>query len=140
MNGDVERIRRDVEQLLKGLRQDLVQRRVTLFREHLAEDATFLAIDKPDLFQGKEPVLDYVRDLGQLAQIRSMDAEVEAFKLIGDVAVVVEQHTMHYEVRGEAYRDSGRTTWVLHWDQTRWLVTHSHWDSLALNRIVDSTT
>lgn len=136
MNGDSERIRRDIEQLLRGLRQDLVQWRVTLYREHLAEDATLLASDNPQLFHGKEEVLGFLRDVGQLAQIRSMDAEVEDFKRLGDVAVVLERHTAHYDARGKAYRDSGRTTWVLFWDQTRWLVTHIHWESLALNRIV----
>ena len=139
MNGDTERIRRDIEQLLRGLRQDLVQRRVTLFREHLAEDATLLAMDEPQLFDGKEQVLEYLRGIGQLAQIRSMDAEVEAYKVLGDVAIVVERHTAHYETRGKTYRDSGRTSWVLFWDQTRWLVTHAHWESLALNRIVAPT-
>ena len=55
----------------------------------------------------------------------------------GDVAVVIERHTTQYELRGQTYRDSGRTTWVLHRDAGRWLVTHSHWESLAPNRIVD---
>ena len=40
MSDGSERDRRDIEQLLRGLRQDVVQGRVTLYREHLAEDAT----------------------------------------------------------------------------------------------------
>jgi len=137
MSDDCERIRRDIEQLLRGLRQDVVQGSVTLYREHLAEDATFLALDNPQLFRGKDQCIEYIRSLGQVAQIRSLDADIEDFKLLGDVAVVIERHTAKYEVRGQTYRDSGRTTWVLHRDSGRWLVTHSHWESLAPNRIVD---
>lgn len=137
MTERVERARHDIEQLLHGLRRDLVRGKVTLFREHLAEHATLLAIDNPQLFRGKERCLEYVRELGQVARIRSLDAEVEDFELLGNVAVVIERHTARYEVRDESYRDSGRTTWVLYWDEGRWLVTHSHWESLALNRIVD---
>ena len=137
MSDDCERIRRDIEQLLRGLRQDVVQGSVTLYREHLAEDATFLALDNPQLFRGKDQCIEYIRSLGQVAQIRSLDADIEDFKLLGDVVVVIERHTAKYEVRGQTYRDSGRTTWVLHRDSGRWLVTHSHWESLAPNRIVD---
>lgn len=132
-----ERVRRDVEQLLEGLRKDLLQGRVTLFREHLANDATLLAIDNPELFRGKQQCLDYIRELGQLAKIRSLDGETEEFKLLGNVAVVIERHTAQYEIRGTSYRDSGRTTWVLSWDEGRWRVSHSHWESLALNRIAN---
>jgi len=132
-----ERVRRDVAQLLRGLRKDLIQGRVTLFREHLASDATLLAIDNPELVRGKQQCLDYVRELGQLAKIRSVDAEIEEFKLVGDVVVVIERHTAQYEIRGKSYRHRGRTTWVLSWDQGRWRVLHSHWESLALNRIAD---
>jgi hypothetical protein len=138
MNDDPERIRRDVEQLLQGLRQDLAQQVLTLFREHLAEDATLLAADNPELFRNKEQVLEYLREISQLAKIRWLDAEIESFKRLGDAAVVVERHSAQYEARGKTYRDSGRTTWVLVWDQSRWLVTHTHWESLALNRIADS--
>ena len=138
MSGDSERARRDIEQLLRALRQDLLQGSVTLYREHLAENATLLAIDNPELFRGKEQCIDYVRSIGQVAQIRSLDADIEDLELLGeDVAVVVERHMMQYEVRGQTYRDSGRTTWVLHRVSGRWLVTHSHWESLAPNRIVD---
>ena len=137
MSDDSDRARRDIEQLLRGLRQDVVQGRVTLYREHLAEDATFLALDNPQLFRGKDQCIEYIRGLGQVAQIRSLDADIEDLKLLGDVVVVIERHTAQYEVRGKTYRDSGRTTWVLHRDSGRWLVTHSHWESLAPNRIVD---
>jgi hypothetical protein len=140
MNGELEPIRGDVEQLLQGLRQDLAQQQLTLFREHLAEDATLLAADNPRLFRSKEQVLDYLREIGQLAKIRWMDAEIESFKRLGDVVIVVERHSAEYEARGKTYRDSGRTTWVLFWDQSRWLVTHTHWESLALNRIADSNS
>ncbi len=137
MSDDSERVRRDIEQLLRGLRQDVVQGSVTLYREHLAEDATVLAFDNPQLFRGKAPCIEYVRSLGQVAQIQSLDAYVEDLKLLGDVAVVIERHTAQYEIRGQTYRDSGRITWVLHRNSGRWLVTHSHWESLAPNRIVD---
>ena len=137
MSDDSERARRDIEQLLRGLRQDVVQGSVTLYREHLAEDATVLAFDNPQLFRGKDQCIEYVRSLGQIAQIQSLDADIEDLKLLGNVAVVIERHTAQYEVRGQTYRDSGRITWVLHRDSGRWLVTHSHWESLAPNRIVD---
>lgn len=138
MSEDSERARRDIEQLLRALRQDLVQGSVTLYREHLAENATLLAIDNPELFRGKEQCIDYVRSIGQVAHIRSLDADIEDLELLGeDVAVVIERHTLQYETRGQTYRDSGRTTWVLHRVSDRWLVTHSHWESLAPNRIVD---
>ena len=137
MSDGSERDRRDIEQLLRGLRQDVVQGRVTLYREHLAEDATVLGLDNPQLFRGKDQCIEYIRSLGQVAQIQSLDADIEDFKLLGDVAVVIERHTAQYELRGQTYRDSGRTTWVLHRDSGRWLVTHSHWESLAPNRIVD---
>jgi len=138
MNGELERVRRDVEQLLQGLRQDLAHQRLTLFRERLAEDATLLAADNPQLLRNKDQVLEYLREISQLAKIRWMDAEIESFKRLGDVAVVVERHSADYEARGKTYRDSGRTTWVLFWDESRWLVAHTHWESLALNRIADS--
>ena len=51
MSDGSERDRRDIEQLLRGLRQDVVQGRVTLYREHLAEDATVLGLDNPQLFR-----------------------------------------------------------------------------------------
>ncbi len=136
MSDESERARRDIEQLLRGLRQEVVQGRVTLFREHLAEDATVLAFDNPQLFRGKDQCIEYVRSLEQAAQIQSLDADVEDLKLLGDVAVVIERHTTQYELRGQTYRDSGRITWVLHRGSGRWLVTHSHWESLAPNRIV----
>lgn len=136
MSDEPERVRRDVERLLRGLREDLMQGKVTLYREHLADDATLLAIDNPELFRGKERCLDYVRNLGQVADIQTLGADVEDFKLMGDVAVVVERHTIQYEVRAQTFRDSGRTTWVLHRVSGRWMVTHSHWESLAPNRIV----
>lgn len=137
MSDRAERVRRDVEQLLQGLRKDLIHGRGTLFREHLAGDATLLAIDNPELFRGKQQCLDYVRELGQLAKIRSLDAEIEEFKLLGDVVVVIERHTAQYEMSDKSYRDSGRATWVLSWEQGRWRVSHSHWESLALNRIAN---
>ncbi len=138
MSEDSERARRDIEQLLRALRQDLVQGSVTLYREHLAENATLLAIDNPELFRGKEQCIDYVRSIGQVLQMQSLDADIEDIELLGeDVAVVIERHTLQYETRGQTYRDSGRTTWVLHRVSDRWLVTHSHWESLAPNRIVD---
>lgn len=137
MSDESERVRRDIEQLLRGLREDVVQGRLTLFREHLAEDATVLAFDNPQLFRGKEQCIEYVRSLGQVAQIQSLNADVEDIKLLGDVAVVIERHTTQYEIRGQTYRDSGRVTWVLHRASGRWLVTHSHWESLAPNRIVE---
>ncbi len=137
MSDDSERARRDIEHLLRGLRQDVVEGSVRLYREHLAADATFLALDNPHVFRGKDECIEYVRSLGQVAQIRSLDADIEDFKLLGDIAVVIERHTSRYEVRGQTYRDSGRTTWVLHRDSGRWLVTHGHWESLAPNRIID---
>jgi hypothetical protein len=137
MSEDVDKIRSDIEHLLDGLRQDLLRGSVTLYREHLADDATLLAIDNPELFRGKEQCIDYVRHLGQVADIHALDADVEDLKLLGDVAVVVERHTIRYGVRGQTYRDSGRTTWVLHRISERWMVAHSHWESLAPNRIVD---
>lgn len=137
MSDDSDRIRIDVETLLRGLRQDIVHGRVTLYREHLAADATVLAIDNPQVFRGKEECLDYVRSIGQVASVRSLDAEVEDLKVLGDVAVVIERHTAQYEIRGQTYHDSGRTTWVLHRVGGRWMVAHSHWESLAPNRIVD---
>lgn len=140
MSDEQERALSDIEQLLRGLRQDLMQGSVTLYREHLAEDATFSAIDDPELYRGKETCIEYVRNLGQLAQIRSLDADVEDMKLLGDVAIVLERHTAEYESRGQVYRDTGRTTWVLHRVSGRWLVSHSHWESLAPNRIVDRET
>ena len=85
----------------------------------------------------KEQCLDYVRRLGQQADIQVLDADIDELKLIGDVAVVVERTTAKYEVRGQTYRDTGRTTWVLVRDAGRWLVSHSHLESLAPNRIVD---
>ena len=137
MSEDSQRIRRDIEQLLRALGQDLVQGSVTLYRKHLAENATLLAIDNPELFRGKEQCIEYLRSIGQVVQIRSLDANIEDLELLGDVAVVIERHTLRYEVRGQSYHDSGRTTWVLHRVSGRWLVTHSHWESLAPNRIVD---
>ena len=138
MSEESERARRDIEQLLRALRKDLVRGSVTLYREHLADNATLLAIDNPEVFRGKEQCIEYVRSIGQVLRMRSLDAEIEDLELLGeDVAVVIERHTLQYETRGQAYRDAGRTTWVLHRVSGRWLVTHSHWESLAPNRIVD---
>ena len=134
---ETDRVRRDIELLLRGLREDLMRGSVTLYREHLADDATVLAIDNPELYSGKESCIEYVRNLGQVASIQSLDASVDDLKLLGDVAVVIERHTAQYEVRGQTYRDTGRTTWVLQRVSGRWMVAHSHWESLAPNRIVD---
>ena len=137
---ELEQVRREIGQLLSGLRRDLAEGSVTLYREHLAEDASILAIDNPRTFKGKSACLEYIRCVSQETRFQSLEGEIEELKLIGDVAIVIEGVTARYEVRGETYTDTARTTAVLCRNGGRWLVTHLHLESLAANRIIAQPT
>ena len=128
---------REIQQLLDALRHDLLEGSVRLFREHFTDDAVVLAFDDPRIFVGKESSIEYIRGLSQLTKFRKLDGEIEHFKLHGDVAIVLERGTSRYEVRGQMYQDTGRTTWVLLRQDNRWRVTHFHLESMATNPIVD---
>ena len=136
MSEDIESVCREIQQLLDALRHDLLEGSVRLFREHFADDAVVPAFDDPRIFVGKESSIEYIRGLSQLTQFRTLDGEIEHFKLHGDVAIVLERGTSRYEVRGQMYQDTGRTTWVLLRQDNRWRVTHFHLESMAINPIV----
>ena len=137
MSEDIESVCREIQQLLDALRHDLLEGSVRLFREHFTDDAVVLAFDDPRIFVGKESSIEYIRGLSELTKFRTLDGEIEHFKLHGDVAIVLERGTSRYEVRGQMYQDTGRTTWVLLRQDNRWRVTHFHLESMATNPIVD---
>lgn len=135
-DGDLGSAEREVEQLLSGLRQELVHGSTRLFRQHLAPDAVILPLDDPGIYQGKDDCLEYIRRIQQQTNLKSLNATIENLKICGDTAVVLERGHTQYEVRGQRFSDIARTTWALFRSNGRWLVTHIHLESLAPNRIV----
>ncbi len=129
----------DVVSLVKGLRQDVLQGTVKLFKEHLSEDAVVVAEDDVRIFRGRESCLEYFRTMGQRARIRWLKGNVENLKLVGDIAIVVETQTYQYEVKSEAYLNNGRATSVFTYQHGRWYLTHLHMDILASNRIISDS-
>jgi len=132
-----ESARREIQQLLDALRHDLTEGSVRLFREHFTDDAVVLAFDDPRIFVGKESSMEYLRGLVQQAKFRTLAGEIETIKFHGDVAIVLESGTSLYEGRGQMYRDTGRTTYVLLREDNRWRLTHFHLESMATNPVVE---
>ena len=137
MSEDLESERREIQQLLDALRHDLTEGSVRLFREHFTDDAVVLAFDDPRIFIGKDRSIEYLRSLFQSTKFRTLHGEIEHIKLHGDVATVLESGTSTYEIRGQIYRDTGRTTYVLLREHSRWRVTHFHLESMATNPVVE---
>ena len=135
MSEGFESARREIQQLLDALRHDLTEGSVRLFREHFTDDAVVLAFDDSRIFVDKESSMEYLRGLVQQAKFRTLAGEIETIKLHGDVASVLESGTSLYEVRGQMYRDKGRTTYVLLREDNRWRLTHFHLESMAMNPV-----
>ncbi len=131
-----EKSRQEVLRLLEAMRQDYVRGSLKLYKEHLAEDAVSLGIGDPGVRKGKESCLEYLRLSTQKGLVHDVQTEVEDVRFFGDLAIVVESFTSRYKIKGESYRDAGRSTSVLQHRKGRWYVIHSHMERLASNRVI----
>lgn len=133
-----EKTKQDILRLLEALRQDYVQGNLTLYKEHLAEDAVVLGIGDPGIRKGKESFLEYLRLSAQKGSMRKVSTELADVKLVGDVAIVSETYITQYEIKGDSFQDCGRSTSILVNKEGCWYASHFHLERLATNRVIPS--